>query len=122
MKDKDLAWGRQPTARGPKCGPPRHFTRPATFYCHPARSFFSLFNERYAAIYRRNDFHFNVWSSPSIRPKTGLNFRRRSLFFLMSSPSIRPKKGLNFWRGPFSFASLEWWWPAGTLLGLNVAH
>ena len=32
--------GRQPTARRRRCGPPRHFTRPAIFYCHPARDLF----------------------------------------------------------------------------------
>ena len=42
--------------------------------------------------------------------------------FFWSWPSTRPKIGLNFWRRPFLFGPLEWWRPAGTLLGLNVAH
>ena len=104
------------------------------------------FNERYAAIYRRNDSHLILSSSSSIRPKKGLNFRQtpfflfwsslstrpktglnffffwsEDLFFFWSSPSNRPK-GRNFWRRPFVFGSLEWGRPAGTLLGLNVAH
>ena len=42
---------------GPRaeCGPPRHFTRPVTFYCDPARELFSFFINRYAAINRRNN-------------------------------------------------------------------
>ena len=107
---------------GPRagCGPPRHFTRPATFYCHPARDLF-FFNDRYAAINGRNDSHFTCWSSPSILPKKGLNFWQKPFFF-WSSPLIRPKKGLNFWWRPFFFGLLDWWRPAGTLIGLNVAH
>ena len=38
-------------------GPPRHFTRHATFHCHPARNLFFIFNCKYAAIKRRNDPH-----------------------------------------------------------------
>ena len=68
------------------CGPPRHFTRLTTFHCHPARDFFSFFNNRYAAINRRNDSESQaktfLWSSPPIRPKKGQNFWRR-LFFLV---------------------------------------
>ena len=39
------------------CGAPRHFTQPATFFCHRSRSLFSFFNDRYAPINRRNDSH-----------------------------------------------------------------
>ena len=142
-------------------GPPRHFTRPATFYCHPARDHFSFFNDRYAAINRRNDCHLlaktfcglhhlssekKAWisgedvfdfyiqyiyiyifffsgfaiNSTKKRPE----FLVKTFFFVYlfwSSPSICLKKGLNFWRRPFSFGPMEWWQPAGTLLGLNVA-
>ena len=37
-------------------GPPRHFNRPATFYCHPARDLFSFFDDTYAPINRRKSF------------------------------------------------------------------
>ena len=39
------------------CDPPRHSTRPATFYCQLAGDLFSFFNDRYVAINRRNDSH-----------------------------------------------------------------
>ena len=53
-----LLWGRQSTARGPDAVHLGIFTRPATFYCHPASDLFSFFNDRYAAINRRNDSYF----------------------------------------------------------------
>ena len=58
-------------------GPPRYFTRPATI--------FSYFNDRYAVINRRNDSHLIFWSSPSIRPKKGLNFWRNLFCFVFSA-------------------------------------
>ena len=78
-KVKHYARGRQPTARGPDAAGqgilpgPRPFIviRPATFF---------FFNERYAAINRRNDSHLIFLTSPSNRPKKGLNFWRRPLF------------------------------------------
>ena len=84
------------------------------------RDLVSFFNNRYAAIKRRNDSHLIFWSLPSIQPKKCLNFWRRPFF--RSSPSICPTKDLDFWRRPFFFGPLEWWRPAGTLLGVNVAH
>ena len=36
---------------------PRHFTRPATFYCYPADDLFFFFSDRFAAMNRRNDPH-----------------------------------------------------------------
>ena len=73
------------------------------------RPFF--FNDRYAAINRRNDSH--------LLAKTFFCSlcHRFAFFFFFGLPSIRPKKGLNVWRRPFSFGPLEWWRPAGTLLG-----
>ena len=65
-----------------KCGQSRHFTRPATFYFHPARDLFSFFHDRYAAINRRNYSHLIFWSLPWIRPKKGLSFWRRPIFLV----------------------------------------
>ena len=80
---------------------------------------FFFFNDRYAPTNSRNDSHLLaktfLWSLPSIQPKKGLNFLRRSycfFVFFLSSPLIRPKHGLNFWQRPFFFGSLEWWRPA----------
>ena len=81
--------------------------RPAKAF-YPARDLslsfgtrpFSFFNDGYAAINRQNDSRLICWSSSS----------------------VQPKKGLNFWRRFFFFGQLEWWRPAGTLLGLYVAH
>ena len=44
---------------------------------------------------------------------------QRPLFVVFANDSS--KKDLKFWRRPF-FGPLEWWRPAGTSLGLNVAH
>ena len=74
------------------------------FYCHPARDLFS----------------FSVIDIQKIAEMIVISWQRP--FYFLSSPSIWPKKGLNFWRRPFFFGPLEWWQPAGTLLGLNVAY
>ena len=104
-----------------------------------------FFNDRYAAINRRNDSHlvtktfvvFAIYAAVK-RPKfpaktcflldfaTDCSEKRFELlaktFFFWFSLSILPEKDLNFWRRPFSFGPLEWLRPAGTLFGLNVAH
>ena len=77
---------------------------------------FFFFNNSYAAVNRRNDPHLLINSSKKRR-----KFVVKTPFF-WSLPSIRLKKGVNFWRRPFSFGPLEWWRPAGTLLGVDVAH
>ena len=90
---------------------------------YQTRDLFSCFNDRYAAINRRNDSHllaktfFVVFATDSSEKRSEF-LAKTFLFLFWSSPSIRLKKG----RRPFSFGSLEWWRPAGTLLGLNVAH
>ena len=97
---------------------------------YPARDFLlpsgprPFFNDRYAAIKRRNDSHlqaktfFVVFATDSSKKRP--EFLAKNFFWTL--PSIRPKKGLHFWRRPFSFGPLEWYRPAGTFLGLNVAH
>ena len=113
-----------------ECGPPRYFTRLATFYCHSARDFVSFFNDRYAALNRRNDSHllaktFLLWSSPPIRPKKRPEFLAKTFlvfainsaekspeflaktFFYWSSPVILSKKRPEFLAKSFLF------WSAG---------
>ena len=82
--------------------PTWHFTWPAILYCHLARDLFSMID-----MYQQTaDMILISWRRP----------------FFWSLPLIRPKQDLNFWRRPFFFSPLEWWRPAGTLLGLDVAH
>ena len=81
-------------------GPPRHFTRLATFYCHPACDLFSFFNDTYAAIYRRNDSHLlakTFFCSP----------RHRFVFFFLVFAINSAEKGPEFLAKIFLF------WSAG---------
>ena len=100
-----------------ECGPPKHFTRFTSFYCHPARNLFSndshlvaktfLGDLRHQFVQKKSEFLaktvFLFWSSPSIRPNKGLSFWRRPFFGL--------RHHLNFWIKPFSSGPLEWWSP-----------
>ena len=76
---------------------------------YPSRDLFSFFNDRYAAINRRNDSHllaktfFCGLRDRFVRKKAWIS--GEDLFW--SLPSIRAKKGLNCWRRPFSFGLLE---------------
>ena len=110
-------------------GQPRHFTRLATFCCHPSRDLllstgprpFSFFNDGFVAINRRNDSHlltktfFVVFATELFENRSQFLAKTFFLFFL-SLPSIWRKKSQNFWRRPFFLGPLEWWHPAGTLL------
>ena len=87
-----------------RCGPPKHFPRPATFYCHPARYLCSFFNDRYAAINRQNDSY--------LLAKT---------FFVVFTTDSSEKKP-EFLAKAFFLWSAGMVAPAGTLLGLNVSH
>ena len=104
---------------GPRaeCGSSRHFTWPATFYCHPACNLF-LFS---MIDMQQQTAEIILTLFLKLLPKNGQNIWQRPFFFRFST-RIRPKKGLNFGRRPSFFGPLEWWRSAGTLLGLNLAH
>ena len=91
------------------CGPPRHFTRPATFYCHPARELFSFFNDRYAATNRRNDSHplaktcFCGLRHRFVEKRSEFLAKTFFLVFTIDSSEIRPE----FLLKTFPFRSSE---------------
>ena len=61
-----------------------------------------FFEDKYAAINRRNDFHFHDYAA-ILLAKT---------FFVVFAINAAVK-GLNFWRGLSFFGPMEWWRPAG---------
>ena len=76
--DADETLAQESATYGPRAGSgqPRHFTRPATIYCHPAR----------------DRFCFSI-----------IVMQQQTAEMILISSSNRPNKGLNFWRRPFLF-------------------
>ena len=87
-------------------GSPSNFIRPAYFNAHKAHDLFFTIESHLQP--RRNVFHFLVNTVfVSVYVFTAIESAVKCLIFR--------------WR-PCFFSPLEWWWAAGTLLGLNVIH
>ena len=95
--------GRQPTARGPNAARQGILPGLRLFIVIRPATFFSFFSGRYAAINRRNDSHLLAKTFVCglrhrfVQKKTRISGEDLFfVFFFWSSPSTRPKKGLNF--------------------------
>ena len=93
-------------------GQPSNYIQPAYSYAHPARDLFFVMIE----------IHQQSWRTAEI-----IFWWRPFFLFLLVSAVKSAVKCLMFRRRSFLVrcnggGPLEWWWPAVTLLNLDVAH